>query len=106
MILLSEKQKAAGLNDFLAMVSPALRAWWNNVRCLTCHSVRSTQRLLLPSFPSKFFLKLEQQLELSVGKQNKFDNWALSAFGIRPDHQHKGIGSALMASAEAKVNSL
>jgi ribosomal protein S18 acetylase RimI-like enzyme len=41
--------------------------------------------------------------ELALGKRTKLDNWALSAFGVRPDCQQRGIGSALMAAAEAKV---
>ncbi|EIN04132.1 hypothetical protein PUNSTDRAFT_128456 [Punctularia strigosozonata HHB-11173 SS5] len=82
-LLDSEDQGEAGFNELLGKkFPPELSKWW-----------------------TEYFLpKYEEQVEHALGEGKKVASWHLQMFGVLPELQNKGIGTALMQAIEPKAH--
>ncbi|EIN04126.1 hypothetical protein PUNSTDRAFT_47662 [Punctularia strigosozonata HHB-11173 SS5] len=78
---LCEDQGEAGFNELLEKkFPPELSQWWT------------------------FLPKYEQQVEHALGEGQKLASWHLQMFGVLPELQNKGIGTALMQAIVPKAH--
>ncbi|EIM83208.1 uncharacterized protein STEHIDRAFT_159806 [Stereum hirsutum FP-91666 SS1] len=77
-------QAVGGFDDLVADFSPELRDWWINY----------------------FLPKYSNQTTSALGEGVKLASWHLQLIGVSPEHQRKGIGSALidLISTKAKAD--
>ncbi|KAI0671831.1 hypothetical protein C8Q78DRAFT_1128996 [Trametes maxima] len=79
----SEAQRNAGWNQFMAKLAPQYRDWW-----------------------TRFLKQYDILVEQSLGPGVKLGGYHLQLIGVSPDHQRKGVATALTKYAETKAHTV
>ncbi|KAI0636031.1 hypothetical protein C8Q77DRAFT_1216522 [Trametes polyzona] len=79
----SEAQRNAGWNQLMDRLEPKYREWW-----------------------STFLAQYDALVERSLGPGVKIGAYHLQLIGVAPDHQKKGIATALTTYAESKAHAV
>ncbi|KAI0776856.1 hypothetical protein BD413DRAFT_231015 [Trametes elegans] len=79
--LSTEAQRNAGWNQVMARLPAEYQAWW-----------------------AEFIIKYEELSERFLGPGVKLGAYHLQVIGVAPEHQRKGVATALLQYAEAKVS--
>ncbi|KAI0649020.1 acyl-CoA N-acyltransferase [Trametes meyenii] len=79
----SEAQRKAGWDQFMAKLAPQYRDWW-----------------------ARFLKQYDILVEQSLGPGVKLGGYHLQLIGVSPDHQRKGVATALMKYAETKAHAV
>ncbi|KAJ7089839.1 hypothetical protein B0H15DRAFT_273655 [Mycena belliarum] len=81
--LATEEQRAAGWNEVRSRFTPELERWWSEY----------------------FEPRSAQWIEACLGKGTDYKSWHLAGLATSPNHQHKGLATALLQAVNTRASS-